>query len=107
VGLRRDFPHTIYCSPVSARLLAHDWRLRAPQVQELPLGQPLVLQGVTVTAIDANHCPGAVMLLFEVPTLDGSVNRILHTGDCRWAAVAAATAINLLQDSELVSRQTL
>jgi L-ascorbate metabolism protein UlaG (beta-lactamase superfamily) len=104
--LRRDFPHTIYCSPVSARLLAHDKGLRAPQVQELRLGQPLLLQGVTVTAIDANHCPGAVMLLFEVPAPDGTVNRILHTGDCRWVVVAAAAAIGLLQESELASRQT-
>uniref|UniRef100_A0A383V4K8 Metallo-beta-lactamase domain-containing protein n=1 Tax=Tetradesmus obliquus TaxID=3088 RepID=A0A383V4K8_TETOB len=84
IGLRRDFASTIYCSPVSARLLAHDWGLRAPQVQVLQLGQPLLLQGVTVTAIDANHCPGAVMLLFEVPGAEGSVTRILHTGDCRW-----------------------
>ncbi|XP_076915229.1 uncharacterized protein LOC143574511 [Bidens hawaiensis] len=36
------------------------------------------MESFNVTAFDANHCPGAVMFLFE-----GAFGNILHTGDCR------------------------
>ena len=40
----------------------------------------------TVTLIDANHCPGAAMLLFEscVTRAQGGFGSILHTGDFRY-----------------------
>jgi hypothetical protein len=33
----------------------------------LPLNQQIIIGGVGVTCIDANHCPGAIIILFEPP----------------------------------------
>ena len=90
-GLRRAFPGTIYASDVTAELLVHDYRLKvgAPdgaEIVRLPLNVRVEVDGAHVTALPANHCPGAVMLLFEVPRAGGGPPHvILHTGDCRWA----------------------
>ena len=43
------------------------------------LNEPIYTEGVRVTFLDANHCPGAAMILFEVP----GRRPVLHSGDCR------------------------
>ncbi len=36
-------------------------------MRPLELGQEVVIDGVGVTPLDANHCPGSVMFLFRIP----------------------------------------
>lgn len=48
------------------------------------LGRPVLVGGVRVTFLDANHCPGAAMALLEPPGRPP----ILHTGDCRHVTTA-------------------
>jgi DNA cross-link repair 1A protein len=33
----------------------------------LPLNQKIEIAGISVTCLDANHCPGSIMILFEPP----------------------------------------
>ncbi len=72
VGLNRAFSSgVIYCSPITATLLTKDMGMPAERVIPLPVNTPIVIDGVSVTLMDANHCPGACMMLFKVPSKTG------------------------------------
>ncbi|KAI3427032.1 hypothetical protein D9Q98_006974 [Chlorella vulgaris] len=61
----------IYCTPITARLLRCEMGIRVDLICILPLDQPTTICGVEVTPLDANHCPGACMFLFKVPSSPG------------------------------------
>ena len=72
----------IYCTPVTAALARQQLRVRPEVIQTIAIGSNIVIQGVKITFLPANHCPGAAMILFQPP---GRLP-VLHTGDCRLAA---------------------
>lgn len=91
----------IYCSPITGRLLTIRFKVDPLFIFSLDLGvrykvyDPNVLledggyaseestPGVYVTTIDANHCPGAVIFLYEGISLAGELKFSLHCGDFR------------------------
>jgi DNA repair metallo-beta-lactamase len=84
-GLTKHFNNgRIYCSEVTRNLIVAKLKVPESSITILPLNQSIVIEGVKVTAVDACHCPGAVMLLFELPS--GLV--YLHTGDFRFNSSA-------------------
>lgn len=74
---------TIYCSIPTANLVHQQLGVERQYLHPLIMSTPTVIEsngkGVTVTLFNANHCPGAVMFLFEV-----GKRIILHVGDFRW-----------------------
>ncbi|KAM9244549.1 homeodomain-interacting protein kinase 1 isoform 1-T1 [Dugong dugon] len=86
VGLSSTWARPLYCSPVTAHLLHRRLQVSKQWIRALEVGESHVLpldeigkETMTVTLIDANHCPGSVMFLFE-----GYFGTILYTGDFRY-----------------------
>ncbi|XP_067625332.1 DNA cross-link repair 1A protein isoform X2 [Eurosta solidaginis] len=78
-GLTRKFAMPLYVSPLTARLVRALIPVEDQYLHEIELNQPIKINDVEVTAIDANHCPGAVLFVFKLST----GRCILHTGDFR------------------------
>lgn len=92
----------IYCSSVTATLVQQNLGIGRQYLHVLPMRQTMTLETrggrkVKVTLIDANHCPGAVLMLFQV-----GEQSILHVGDFRWSRLQHLPAIHsLLQGRRL------
>ncbi|KAL5752150.1 hypothetical protein ACOSQ2_022657 [Xanthoceras sorbifolium] len=83
LGISSHSHYPIYSTHLTKSLLLHHYpHLDDSLFLGIEVGHTLLLHDpdgdFTVSAYDANHCPGAVMFLFE-----GNFGSILHTGDCR------------------------
>ncbi|MCO5548636.1 hypothetical protein L7F22_002095 [Adiantum nelumboides] len=77
----------IFCSNITARLVVECIKVPRHFVCPLPMGDPVDIDSCVVTLVDANHCPGAVQFLFQVPAEKGGVFlRYVHTGDMRYSS---------------------
>lgn len=90
VGLTSSWCHgPIYCSKVTANLVKQQLRVDPKWVVALEFENKFEVpgtQGVGVTMIPANHCPGSSLFLFEKVIGKGDrpkIQRVLHCGDFR------------------------
>lgn len=102
-GLRKGWATgPLYCSGETAKLLTALSGVESDSIHVIEKNEPFDVKfgrrKVTVTAVDANHCPGAVMFLFEGRNIsDGGrkTDRVLYTGDFRLNREIAEFAENL------------
>uniref|UniRef100_A0ACD5UAZ5 Uncharacterized protein n=2 Tax=Avena sativa TaxID=4498 RepID=A0ACD5UAZ5_AVESA len=79
-GLTKNWCHgPIYCTALTARLVKMLLSINSEYICPLELDTEYVIEGVAVTLLDANHCPGAALIHFRLS--DGKT--YLHTGDFR------------------------
>ncbi|ELT95851.1 hypothetical protein CAPTEDRAFT_225584 [Capitella teleta] len=89
-GLTPTWRHKIHCSPLTKRLLIDKFQFDPSQVVELEPGEDHLVSvtdsetssfRMTVSVIDAAHCPGSVMFIFQ-----GYFGKIFYTGDFRFSS---------------------
>lgn len=79
IGLRKKFNHKIYLSQITAVLVTQFIGVAQEFLNVVHVNVPFFVEDVKITPMDANHCPGALLFLFQFP--DG--RNVLHTGDFR------------------------
>jgi len=90
VGLSASWSHgPIYCSDVTGSLIRNQLKTDAKWIKPIPFNERIEVpgtEGVFITMIPANHCPGSSLFLFEKSSSKGptaKMQRILHCGDFR------------------------
>jgi len=76
----------IYCTEITKALVVQQLGVNEDKISVITVNNKTTIpnNGWEVTPLDANHCPGAVMLLFAPPPGEkDSDQMILHTGDMR------------------------
>ncbi|CAJ0904858.1 10369_t:CDS:10 [Entrophospora sp. SA101] len=104
-GLGSSWKHgPIYCSSVTGNLVIQKLKVDPKYVHKLPMNEKIQIEDcidLSVTLVDANHCPGSVLFLFEFyDPQSGQTKRYLHTGDFR-ACPRQVLHNEILQSSKL------
>ncbi|XP_059669905.1 DNA cross-link repair protein SNM1 [Cornus florida] len=79
-GLSKRWSHgPIYCTSLTARLVSMCLSVDPIFLFPVEFGKEYLIEGIRMTMLEANHCPGAALIHFRLP--NGQC--YLHTGDFR------------------------
>lgn len=65
MGMSRKWSGRILCSSITARLAMSKFKLSEKLFLTIEPEEERVLDGVLITALDANHCPGSLMFVLR------------------------------------------
>ncbi|GFR62623.1 5' exonuclease Apollo [Elysia marginata] len=101
IGLSSSWTKNIYCSEITALILEKHHGISKHLLKILPLCEEITVtsesEPFTVTAFDANHCPGSIMLYF-----DGNFGRIFYSGDFRSSAGLIANCSLFVKGADIL-----
>uniref|UniRef100_A0A7N0VMX7 DNA repair metallo-beta-lactamase domain-containing protein n=1 Tax=Kalanchoe fedtschenkoi TaxID=63787 RepID=A0A7N0VMX7_KALFE len=102
-GLTKKWSHgPIYCTPITARLVQMCLYVDPRFICPLELDTEHVIEGVKVTFLEANHCPGAALIHF----LLSNGKQYLHTGDFRASRMMQSYPLILNQKIDVLYLDT-
>lgn len=80
-GITKEFNcGIIYCSEITAKLVVLQLGVQSKYVFPVGMNSTVLVADVQVSFMDANHCPGSVIILFRLK----NGKTYLHTGDFRF-----------------------
>ncbi|CAO3620936.1 unnamed protein product [Cunninghamella blakesleeana] len=86
-GLKKSWDHgPIYCSQTTANLVMSQLEVHKDYIHILPMEETVSIKpNIKISLIDANHCPGSVLFIFDIQDTNDKNKwiRHLHTGDFR------------------------
>eukprot|EP00793_Prasinoderma_coloniale_P000455 PRCOL_00005440-RA len=92
----------VWCTPITAALVHARIGTPRERLRVLAVGKSADIEGHRVTFVDANHCPGAVMV--HVQLKGGGC--VLHTGDCRWDGARMPAILSALPPAQTLVLDT-
>ncbi|CXI87670.1 DNA repair metallo-beta-lactamase protein, putative [Plasmodium berghei] len=98
MNINKNFNENIFSSTITKKLLINIIGVDEKYVHNLKVNKNYYLFNFEIILIDANHCPGSVIIYFEF----SNGTKIIHTGDFRYSNVHTLLIKKILSSNDPV-----